>query len=52
MRRTAQALKQTVMKTVEVKLQKIGRKIGVKFHMVAVLDYNIILAAKVTGANS
>jgi hypothetical protein len=34
--------------TVEVKLQKLRRKISVKFHIVAVLDYNIILAAKVT----
>ncbi|MEM3551407.1 MAG: transposase [Candidatus Bathyarchaeia archaeon] len=34
--------------TVEVKLQKLRRKINVKFHIIAVLDYNIILAAKVT----
>jgi len=34
--------------TVEVKLQKLRRKISVKFHIAAALDYNIILAAKVT----
>ena len=34
--------------TVEVKLQKVRRKISVKFHVIAALDYNIIMAAKVT----
>ena len=34
--------------TLEVKLEKVRRKISVKFHVIAVLDYNIILAAKVT----
>ena len=34
--------------TVEVKLQKLRRKISLKFHVVAVLDYNRILAAKIT----
>jgi hypothetical protein len=33
---------------VKVKLQKLRRKVSVKFHIVAVLDCNIILAAKVT----
>ncbi|MEM2703935.1 MAG: hypothetical protein QXR45_12330 [Candidatus Bathyarchaeia archaeon] len=32
----------------EVKLQKFRRRISLKFHVIAVLDCNIIMAAKVT----
>jgi hypothetical protein len=35
--------------TVEVKMERVKRKISVKLHVVAVLDYNVILAAKITG---
>lgn len=35
--------------TVEVKMKKVRRKISIKYHVTAILDYNIILAAKITG---
>lgn len=34
--------------TVEIKMKKTRKRIIVKYHVVAILDYNIILAAKVT----
>jgi hypothetical protein len=34
--------------TVEIKMKKTRKRIIVKFHVVAILDYNIILASKVT----
>jgi len=34
--------------TVEVKMKKARKRIIVKYHVIAILDYNIILAAKVT----
>jgi IS5 family transposase len=34
--------------TVEVKLKKSRRKISIKYHVTAVLDYNIIMVAKIT----
>lgn len=34
--------------TVEIKMKKTRKRIIVKFHVIAILDYNIILAAKVT----
>jgi hypothetical protein len=34
--------------TVEVKLKKSRRKISIKYHVTAVLDYNIIMSAKIT----
>lgn len=37
---------------VEVKMKEIRKRITVKFHVVAILDYNIILAAKVTGSHA
>lgn len=34
--------------TVELKMKKTKRMISIKYHVVAILDYNIILAAKIT----
>jgi len=34
--------------TVEIKMKKTRKRIIVKYHVIAILDYNIILAAKVT----
>ncbi|MBT0160991.1 transposase, partial [Candidatus Bathyarchaeota archaeon A05DMB-2] len=34
--------------TVEVKMKKVRRRISVKYHVIAILDYNIIMAAKIT----
>jgi len=36
--------------TVEIRMKKTRKRITVKFHVVAILDYNIILAAKVTSS--
>jgi hypothetical protein len=30
-------------------MERVKRKISVKLHVMAILDYNIILAAKITG---
>lgn len=38
--------------TVEVKMKETRKRITVKFHVIAILDYNIILAAKVTGSHA
>lgn len=35
--------------TVEVRLKKTRRRISIKYHVTAILDYNIILAARITG---
>jgi hypothetical protein len=34
--------------TVDVKMKKVRRRISVKYHVIAILDYNIIMAAKIT----
>lgn len=34
--------------TVEVKMKKVKRRISIKYHVTAILDYNIIMAAKIT----
>jgi hypothetical protein len=38
--------------TVEVKMKQTRRKITVKYHVIAILDYNIILAAKITSSRT
>lgn len=35
--------------TVEVKMKKTRRRISIKYHVTAILDYNIIMAARITG---
>jgi hypothetical protein len=35
--------------TVEVKMKKTRRKINIKYHVTTILDYNIIMAAKIMG---
>lgn len=34
--------------TVEVRMKKTKRRISIKYHVTAILDYNIIMAAKIT----
>ena len=34
--------------TVELKMKKVKRRISIKYHVIAILDYNIIMAAKIT----
>ena len=34
--------------TVDLKMQKTKRMISIKYHVVAILDYNIIMVAKIT----